>query len=129
MPKQNPPISPPAGMTLENREQAFRNAAPLIRELEAAGLPVGLKAPGKPARKPPRARAIDRTDQGDQLVLPSAERRTLPGSVHSVEADGQLIIAGEAPVSDAERAQAAVDAPLRPRRGQKPPPRNGLFRI
>jgi hypothetical protein len=129
MRKQNPPISPPAGMMFEEREQAFRDAAPLIRDLDAAGLPAGRKSPGKPARTPPRARAIDKTDQGDQLVLPSAERRTLPGSVHSVEADGQLIIAGEGPVSDAERAQAAVDAPLRPRRRQKPPPRNGLFRI
>ena len=127
MPMPNPPISPPAGLTLEEREQTFRDAATLIRELEAAGRPGGLKAPGKPPRRAPRARAIDKTDQGDQLVLPSAERRTLPGSVHSVEADGQLLIAGEAPVSDAERAQAAVDAPLRPRRGQKPPPRTGLF--
>jgi len=32
-----------------------------------------------------------------------------------------------APVTDAERAQLAVDAPLRPRRRQKAPPPDGLF--
>lgn len=87
------------------------------------------KTPTDPAARttPPRARAVDRTDQGDQLVMPGAERRTIPGKPYSVEPDGQLLLAGVAPITDADRAQHGTDAPLRPRRRQKPPRPDGLF--
>lgn len=124
-PAPRPPMaSAPPGMTAEEIGRAFGNAAILLERLEAAGLPV---ADGS-AKRAPRARAIDRTDQGDQFVMPGAERRTIPGKPYSVEADGQLLLAGVAPVTDADRARQSVDAPLRPRRRQKPPPPDGLFR-
>jgi hypothetical protein len=126
MPRGKPPSFPlPAGLTPTEMDQAFADARILLDERH-----VGRALPSeRPTGKAGRARAIDKTDQGDQFVMPGAERRTLPKSVHSVEPDGQLLIAGEAPVTDAERAQMAVDAPLRPRRGQKAPPASGLFGV
>ncbi len=124
-PAPRPPMaSAPPGMTPEEIGRAFENAAILLERLAAAGLPVEDRS----VKRAPRARAIDRTDQGDQFVMPGAERRTIPGKPYSVEADGQLLLAGVAPVTDADRARHAVDAPLRPRRRQKPPPPDGLFR-
>ncbi len=124
-PAPTPPMaSAPVGMTLDEMGAAFANAAVLLERLEAASV----LAPKARHEASPRARAIDKTDQGDQLVMPGAERRTIPGKPYSVEADGQLLLAGVAPVTDADRAQHAVDAPLRPRRRQRPPPPDGLFR-
>jgi hypothetical protein len=119
-----PMASAPAGITLDEMGVAFANAAVLLERLGAAGV----LAPKMRARASLRGRAIDKTDQGDQLVMPGAERRTIPGKPYSVEADGQLLLAGVAPVTAADRAQHAVDAPLRPRRRQRPPPPDGLFR-
>jgi hypothetical protein len=111
-------------------ERAAGETVPRYRRMQMASA-YRMRAAAKVAaeqEKPPRARAIDKTDQGDQLVMPGAERRTIPGKPYSVEADGQLLLAGVAPVTDADRAQHGMDAPLRPRRGQKLPPLDGLFR-
>jgi hypothetical protein len=67
----------------------------------------------------------EKTLQGTQYVLPGAERKTAPRSVHSQEKDGQLLLGTIEPVTDQERLQKRLDANLRPRKGQKPV--GGLF--
>jgi hypothetical protein len=71
---------------------------------------------------------VERTTAGPQYVLPGAERRTAPGSAYSIDGAGQLHLREMAPSTDRERMQALADAPLRPRKGQRPPPAGGLFR-
>ena len=61
----------------------------------------------------------ERTSQGDQFILPGAERRTAPGLPYTAEADGQLGLAFYDPPSAAERLQLQAEAPLRPRRRQR----------
>ncbi|MBP2297796.1 hypothetical protein [Azospirillum picis] len=46
---------------------------------------------------------IERTDQGDQYVLPGAERRTVPGLPYAAEANGQLTLHFYAPPDKSER--------------------------
>ncbi|SMH33410.1 hypothetical protein [Azospirillum agricola] len=46
---------------------------------------------------------IERTDQGDQYVLPGTERRTVPGLPYAAEPDGQLTLHFYAPPRDEER--------------------------
>lgn len=61
---------------------------------------------------------IERTDQGEQYVLPGAERRTAPGLPYAAEADGQLTLHFYAPPDKSERrprptpARALSSAPL-----------------
>lgn len=46
---------------------------------------------------------IERTDQGEQYVLPGTERRTVPGLPYAAEADGQLTLHFYAPPEKCER--------------------------
>lgn len=46
---------------------------------------------------------IERTDQGEQYVLPGTERRTAPGLPYAAEADGQLTLHFYAPPREEER--------------------------
>ncbi|AWB08541.1 hypothetical protein A6A40_26480 (plasmid) [Azospirillum humicireducens] len=46
---------------------------------------------------------IERTDQGEQYVLPGTERRTVPGLPYAAEADGQLTLHFYAPPDKSER--------------------------
>ncbi|CAO3439112.1 hypothetical protein [Azospirillum endophyticum] len=46
---------------------------------------------------------IERTDQGEQYVLPGTERRTAPGLPYAAEADGQLTLHFYAPPDKSER--------------------------
>jgi hypothetical protein len=61
----------------------------------------------------------EKTAAGRQYVLPGAERKTAPGTVHSQEPNGQLLLGTIEPVSDQERLQARLGSKLRPRKGQK----------
>ena len=53
---------------------------------------------------------IERTDQGEQYVLPGAERRTAPGLPYAAEADGQLTLHFYAPPEKSERRQRPTSA-------------------
>ncbi|PWC38970.1 hypothetical protein [Azospirillum sp. TSO35-2] len=46
---------------------------------------------------------IERTDQGEQYVIPGTERRTAPGLPYAAEADGQLTLHFYAPPDKTER--------------------------
>ena len=63
------------------------------------------------ARRP----RTERTTQGDQFILPGAERKTAPGLPYAVEPNGQLALGFFEPPTDSEKLQAKIDAPLRPR--------------
>ncbi len=52
---------------------------------------------------------IERTDQGEQYVLPGTERRTAPGLPYAAEADGQLTLHFYAPPNEEERRRRAVN--------------------
>ncbi|KAA0596615.1 hypothetical protein J2848_002295 [Azospirillum lipoferum] len=53
---------------------------------------------------------IERTDQGEQYVLPGAERRTAPGLPYAAEADGQLTLHFYAPPDKSERRPRPTSA-------------------
>ncbi|MBP2305614.1 hypothetical protein GBZ48_35725 [Azospirillum melinis] len=53
---------------------------------------------------------IERTDQGEQYVLPGAERRTVPGLPYAAEADGQLTLHFYAPPEKTERRSRPTSA-------------------
>ncbi|PGH57919.1 hypothetical protein CRT60_08100 [Azospirillum palustre] len=53
---------------------------------------------------------IERTDQGEQYVLPGAERRTVPGLPYAAEADGQLTLHFYAPPEKTERRTRPASA-------------------
>jgi len=53
---------------------------------------------------------IERTDQGEQYVLPGAERRTVPGLPYAAEADGQLTLHFYAPPDKSERRPRPTSA-------------------
>lgn len=61
----------------------------------------------------------ERTSQGEQYIIPGAERRTVAGLPYAAEADGQLGLAFYDPPSASERLQLLADAPLCPRRRQR----------
>lgn len=61
----------------------------------------------------------ERTSQGEQYIIPGAERRTVAGLPYAAEADGQLGLAFYSPPSEGERLQVMADCPLRPRRRQR----------
>ncbi|WP_431860519.1 hypothetical protein [Azospirillum sp.] len=69
----------------------------------------------------------ERTEQGEQYVLPGAERRTLPGLPYAAEPDGQLAL----PFYEPPGADELVDspAPARVRTAPTPAPGadSGLF--
>jgi hypothetical protein len=70
---------------------------------------------------------IERTPAGLQIVMPGCERRTLPRSTTRVDEMGQGLLGFYRPPSLHEKLEARADAPLRPSRGQKAPPKCGLF--
>ncbi|WP_042703438.1 hypothetical protein [Azospirillum sp. B506] len=53
---------------------------------------------------------IERTDQGEQYVLPGTERRTVPGLPYAAEADGQLTLHFYAPPDKSERRPRPTSA-------------------
>jgi hypothetical protein len=53
---------------------------------------------------------IERTEQGEQYVLPGAERRTAPGLPYAAEADGQLTLHFYAPPDKSERRPRPTSA-------------------
>jgi hypothetical protein len=70
---------------------------------------------------------VERTSAGLQIVLPGCERRTLPRSTTRVDEIGQGLLTFYRPPSLREQLANRADAPLRPRKGQKPSPKSGLF--
>lgn len=70
---------------------------------------------------------IERTPAGLQIVMPGCERRTLPKSTTHVDEGGQGLLHFYKPSSLREQLARRADAPLLPKRGQKAPPRDGLF--
>jgi hypothetical protein len=70
---------------------------------------------------------LERTSAGFQMVIPGCERRTLPRSRTRADDTGQGLLHFYQPPSLLEKLASRADAPLRPSRGQKSPPRTGLF--
>jgi hypothetical protein len=71
--------------------------------------------------------AIERTSAGFQMIIPGCERRTPPKSTTRADDAGQGLLHFYRPPSLREKLSSRADAPLRPSRGQKTPPRSGLF--
>jgi hypothetical protein len=74
-----------------------------------------------------RMTEIERTVAGFQMILPGCELRTLPKSTTRADDTGQGLLHFYLPPSLREKLSSRADAPLRPSRGQKTPPRSGLF--
>ena len=55
----------------------------------------------------------ERTDQGEQYVLPGAERRTLPGLPYAAEPDGQLALPFYEPPGADEPTESQTPARVR----------------
>jgi hypothetical protein len=70
---------------------------------------------------------VERTSAGLQMIIPGCERRTLPKSTSGVDEIGQGLLHFYKPPSLREKLETRADAPLRPNRGQKSLPKNGLF--
>jgi hypothetical protein len=70
---------------------------------------------------------IEGTSAGFQMVIPGCERHTLPRSTTRADDTGQGLLRFYRPPSLHEKLASRADAPLRPSRGQKAPPRSGLF--
>ncbi len=70
---------------------------------------------------------IERTPAGLQIVIPGCERRTLPKSTTRVDELGQGLLSFYRPTSLREKLASRTNAPLRPSKGQKALPKNGLF--
>jgi hypothetical protein len=70
---------------------------------------------------------VERTSAGLQTVIPGCERRTLPKSTTRVDDNGQGLLHFYKPSSLREQLAMRADAPLLPRRGQKPLQKSGLF--
>jgi hypothetical protein len=70
---------------------------------------------------------VERTPAGMQLVFRGCERRTLPRSITRVDDLGQGLLGFYKQPSLREQLASRADAPLRPSKGQKAPPKNGLF--
>jgi hypothetical protein len=70
---------------------------------------------------------IERTAVGLQMVIPGCERRTLPKSSSSANWFGQGLLGFYIEPTLRETFARRADAPLKPKRGQKPLPRSGLF--
>jgi hypothetical protein len=70
---------------------------------------------------------VERTPTGLQIVIPGCERRTLPRSATRIDEMGQGLLQFYKPPSLREKLESRADAPLRPSKGQKALPKNGLF--
>jgi hypothetical protein len=71
--------------------------------------------------------SVERTPAGMQLILPGCERRTLPRSTTRVDDAGQGLLRFYKSPTLREQLANRADAPLRPRKGQKPLPKGALF--
>ena len=71
--------------------------------------------------------SIERTAAGLQMVIPGCEQRSLPKSTTRSDDHGQGLLNFYRSPTLREKLAGRVCAPLRPRRGQQPPPRDGLF--
>lgn len=60
---------------------------------------------------------IERTQQGDQYVLPGTERRTAPGLPYATEPDGQLALHFYVPPDRSERRRRAAGSGTARRKG------------
>jgi hypothetical protein len=70
---------------------------------------------------------VERTSAGLQTILPGCERRTLPKSTTRVDTSGQGLLHFYKPPTLREKLQSRARGPLQPSRGQKAPPKSGLF--
>jgi hypothetical protein len=70
---------------------------------------------------------VERTSAGLQTVIPGCERRTLPRSTTRVDESGQGLLHFYKPSGLREQLAKRADAPLLPKRGQKPLQKSGLF--
>ena len=70
---------------------------------------------------------VERTRAGLQMIIPGCERRTLPRSTTRVDEIGQGLLGFYKPSSLREKLDADAAAPLRPSKGQKALPKDGLF--
>ncbi len=59
----------------------------------------------------------ERTAQGEQYLIPGAERRTAPGLPYAAEPDGQLALHFYEPPDAAGRHRSRGGGPARPTRG------------
>ena len=71
--------------------------------------------------------SVERTAAGLQMVIPGCEWRSLPKSMTRSDERGQGLLTFYKPPTLSEEIASRVNAPLHPRRGQKPPPKDGLF--
>jgi hypothetical protein len=71
--------------------------------------------------------SIERTAAGLQMLIPGCEWRSLPKSTTPSDQTGQGLFRFYQPPSLREKIASRASAPMQPRRGQKPPPKDGLF--
>ena len=70
---------------------------------------------------------VERTAVGLQMVIPGCESRTIPKSTTRADERGQGLLGFYSPTTLREEIASRANEPLHPRRGQLPPPRDGLF--
>lgn len=70
---------------------------------------------------------VERTPAGLQTILPGCEQRTLPNSTTTADESGQGLLHFYEPPTLREKLATRADAPLRPGKGQKTLPKDGLF--
>lgn len=71
--------------------------------------------------------SVERTATGFQLVIPGCEPHTIPKSTTRADERGQGLLTFYKPPTLREEIASRASEPLQPKRGQKPPPRDGLF--
>jgi hypothetical protein len=71
---------------------------------------------------------IERIAAGFQMVIPGCERRALPRASSQANWSGQALLGFHAEPSLREKFACRAAAALTAKRGQKAPPRSGLFR-
>jgi hypothetical protein len=71
--------------------------------------------------------SVERAAAGLQMVIPGCEQRSLPRSTTRSDDHGQGLMNFYRPPTLREQLEGRAYAPLRSRRGQKPPPGVGLF--
>lgn len=71
--------------------------------------------------------AVERTAAGLQMIIPGCEWRSLPKSSTRSDQAGQGILMFYKPPSLREIIEFRANTSLQSRRGQKSPPKDGLF--
>ena len=73
---------------------------------------------------------VEKTRAGWQFVIPGCEAAagSRPDAPEYSQDGRQFVMPGAEKLSDRDLLQRAADAPIRPRRGQRPLPASGLFR-